>query len=316
MTSPVRYESEVNTALTRAAGRYRSHDDDGTAYWLEEAIRLAPWRRDVRFCLAGRHVQHGVPALAAAEYERVLELIPADADALFFAAHWRRCLGDGELARGHLEELRTIRPERAEALERVWAAIDRWKGREVTDAVPELPASAKRPAVLILGHVLNDDGTPKPALICRLKKALEVLDRYPEAVAVASGGVPRAGRVEATTMREWLVGQGVRDSRIHEEGYSRDVVENLIFSREILSVLGVDAVAAVTCASNVRRTGAGLEILSGEFGLGWSVGVAAAAGPTFENFVDNGGDGLKLYRDTLRTFGVPMMTAYPFLAER
>lgn len=315
MTAPVRYRPRLDEALVRAAECYRRRDDAGVEEWLGEAIRLAPWRTDLRFCLAGRHIQHGVPEAAVEVYEEVLGRVPGDAEALFFSAHWRRFLGDAAAA-ARLDELERRSPGKARALRALWRLIDKWEAVSPSDAVPELPAGSSRPALLVLGYLLNDDGTPHPALVGRLEKALAVSARYPDAALVVSGGVPRAGRVEAVVMREWLEARGVPSGRIFEEGYSRDVVENLIFSRQIVAALGADGVVAVTAAINVRRTGVGLDILSESNGLGWAVKVAAAGGETFSEYRDDGRDRLKTYRDALRCFGIPMMSAYPHLAER
>lgn len=316
MTAPIRYESSLTETIIRASECYRRRDDDGTAQWLSEAVRLAPWRTDLRFCLAGRHIQHGVPELAIPVYEETLRIVPGDVDALFFSAHWRRHAGDLARANERLAELRLKNPGKAEILDQIWSVIDQWKTVPVTDALPDLSGFAGRLGVVILGLLLNDDGTPRPGLIRRLEKGLAVLESRPDAVVVVSGGMPRSGRVEAVVMREWLEARGIAPERIHEEGYSRDVIENLLFSREILAGLGVDGVIGVSCAINARRTGSGLEILSKQYAHGWKVWFAAASGDTFANFKDDGSDDIKLYRDILRVYGIPMMNSYPYLAER
>lgn len=316
MTVPYRYDSRLSDALTRAAESYRGRDDDGTADWLEEAIVLAPWRTDIRFCLASHRIQSGVPEQAAAIYEHVLQNDPNDAEALFFAAHWQRFLGDREKSLQRLEALRSFRPDRSALLERIWSLIDKWAATAVTDSLPLLPKNPERPAVVLLGYQLNPDGTARPTLIARLEKALAILLRYPHASIIVSGGVPRGGRVEAAVMREWLEARGVESSRIIEEGCSRDIVENLVYSRQILAGMNADAVLGVTCAVNVRRTGAGLELLAREYGAQWAATSTACSGATFENFADDGRDRLKNYRDILRVSGIPMMASYPYLAER
>lgn len=316
MTEPSRYDPLLSEVMRRAAESYRRHDDDATRHWLEEAIQRAPWRIDIRYCLAGCHVQYGTPEQAAEEYEQVLQRVPDEAGALFFSAHWHRYLGKDSIAGKRAVRLERIRPDWAEGLRRVWKHLDTWQRQPVSDVLQESPVQSGKPAILVLGLVLNDDGSPRPGLIARLEKGLELYRRYPGAVMVVSGGVPRSGCVEAVVMGEWLRGRGVEAKWVYEEGYSRDIVENLLFSRQLLAGLQVDAVFGVTCAVNVRRTGVGLDILSEQYGLGWRTEVVAAGGETFGAFVDDGRDGLKLYRDSLRVFGIPMMASYPYLAER
>lgn len=316
MTEPSRYNASLADAMRNAAESYRRHDDDATRHWLEEALRCAPWRIDIRFCLAGRHIQHGVAELAVEEYERILESVPGEIGALLFSAHWHRFLENDVIAEKRLAQIQTVRPDMGVALERVWSHLDVWQQRSVRDAPREFSRVPRNPAILILGLLLNDDGSPRPGLIARLEKGMELYEKYPNARIIVSGGVPRSGCVEAVIMSEWLRKKGVAAEQIYEEGYSRDIVENLIFSRQILARLNVDAVVGVTCAVNIRRTGSGLGILSERYGLGWEVEAVAASGATYESFTDDGGDRLKLYRDSLRTFGIPMMASYPYLAER
>ena len=90
-------------------------------------------------------------------------------------------------------------------------------------------------------------------------------------------------------------------------------MENLVYSRAVAAMNGVDAMLIVTSAVDVRRAGASLEIMAGACGDAWTVRAVAA---TAAGFVDDGGDRLKAYRDALRAFGMPMMDAYPELAER
>ncbi len=52
------------------------------------------------------------------------------------------------------------------------------------------------------------------------------------------------------------------------------------------------------------------------YGEDGSVGSVAASGDSFSGWHDDGGDRLKLYRDALRAYGMPMMHTYPELAER
>lgn len=313
MIPATRHQPRLGEVLAAAARAYRARNDDAFRECLSEASALAPERLDLRSCLASHHIQTERPDKALDIYEELARLVPDDAGNLFRLAHWRRHAGDDAGAASARERLCRVNPGRAAELDRVRSVLDAWFSRPVTDKVPPFSGSPRRPAVLALGYLLAPDGSPEPELVARLEKTLEAAVRHPGALVVLSGGMPRSGRVEASVMREWLEGRGVAGGRICEEGYSRDVVENLVYSRQILALNRVDAVLIVTSACDVRRAGASLEIMAGACGDGWSVQAVAASGG---EFADDGRDRLKAYRDALRAFGMPMMDAYPELAER
>lgn len=315
MSTPVRYDPGLKAILERAGGHFRRREKDELERLLLEAVRLAPQRFDLRLCLANHFIQVGIPAKALETLEAILRQFPRDVDSLFLLAHWRRHGGDAAGAERLRETLTAVRPEKAADLAAIWRDIDAWLARRVTDSIPPHDPAVKA-AVVTLGYKLAPDGTMQQALVDRLEKTLEVVSAYPEAVIVVTGGVPQGGRVEAVEMRRWLMERGVDEGRIREEGYARDIVENLLFSRPILDAEGIGRVVAVTAAGNVRRTGASLEIVAWTGGSTWSVEVVAASGGTFDAFRDDREDLLKLYRDTLRSYGMPMMAAYPELSER
>lgn len=310
---PPRFRPRLSAVLAEAGRAYRGRADEAFRSLLDEAIALAPERLDLRRCLASHHIQTGRTGAALAVYEEILRLVPGDAEGLFRLAHWRRYSGDGEGAESLRLRLAGSRPEYAAGLSRIWNILDAWFAEPVRDTVPAFAESAVRPAILVLGYALSADGTPRPELLSRLEKAREAAFLHGGARIIVSGGLPRGGKTEAVLMREWLESAGVAPGRIAEEGYSRDVVENLVYSRAIAAMDGVDAILIVTSPVDARRAGASLEIVALACGDRWSVRVAAAS---TAGFADDGGDRLKAYRDALRAFGMPMMDAYPELAER
>lgn len=310
---PPRYRSRLAGVLVEAGRAYRCREDEAFRALLNEAAELAPERLDLRNCLASHHIQNGRPESALAIYEEICDLVPADVDALFRLAHWRRFLGDAGGAEATRSSLFAIRPDRAAVLSRIWEILDAWFAKPVRDDIPNFGASALRPAILALGYALSVDGSPLPELLFRLEKTREAALRHPAAMIIVSGGLPRAGRAEAVVMREWLEAAGIPSGRIAEEGYSRDVVENLIYSRVIAAMNRVDEILIVTSAIDVRRAGASMEIMAGACGDSWVIQVVASAAGCC---ADTGDDRLKAYRDALRASGMPMMNAYPELAER
>lgn len=300
----------LSRTLAEASRAYRRRDDDAFRRCLLAAVRLAPERLDIRNCLANHYIQTDRPDLAIEAYEAIHALVPTETENLFRLAHWLRFAGDSAKAEELRNALATLRPSMADDLDFIWRCLDRWFARPVTDVVPEFPGASGRPAILLLGYVLADDGAPQPELLARLEKTKEAADKNPAADIIVSGGVPRAGRVEADVMRERLEARGIAPGRIHGEGSSRDVIENLVYSRHILAINKYDAVLLVTSSPDVRRAGAGLEIMAAVHGDSYAVrAVASSPGDDVQNR-------LKTYRDALRAFGIPMMAAYPELAER
>lgn len=311
MTRRAVYDAGLGELLAEAARAYRRRDDGAFRALLEEGVARVPQRLDLRLNLANRHIQAGDAAAAAGVFREAVGIMPRDADALTYLAHWERYLGNRVAAEGILSRLNAACPSRGRDLGRIWLEVDRRLALPVGDVFPE-PCGG-RLAILVLGYVLHDDGGMDDLLVERLEKALAAAERWPGAVLVVSGGVPRGGRVEAEAMRDWLLGRGVSGERIVAEGYARDVVENLLYGRQILEMLGVDVVLCVTSAVDVRRAEAGLNILSWSGGSGWREVCSAAA--SLVGWRDDGGDGLKLYRDVLRVYGMPMMRSFPELAE-
>lgn len=305
------YDPGLGALLAEAAIRYRAHDDGAVLELLGEAVRRVPHRFDIRLNLANYHIQLNAPERALEIFGEAVEMRPMDTESRIYLAHWLRYADRAGQAEDIRRALAVIQPCKAADLGKIWRHIDGWLGKPIGDALPRPPS--RRVAVTVLGYVLNDDGGMHPVLERRLEKALAAAAAYPEADIVVSGGVPKAGRVEAEVMRDWLIGRGVAAGRIHLEGYSRDIVENLIYSRNILDLLDPDLVVLITSAHNVRRAGAGLEILCWNNGSNWQVESIA---PSVEGYLDDGRDRLKVYRDTLRAYGMPMMNSFPELVER
>ncbi|MCC8180474.1 MAG: YdcF family protein, partial [Planctomycetes bacterium] len=160
------------------------------------------------------------------------------------------------------------------------------------------------------------DGSMSTELLERLAKGLELAKSAPLASVIVSGGLPERGATESQHMRDWLIRQGVPRSSIFEDGYSRDLLENIIYSRHILDLLQAKTAVIVSSAINVRRAGAVGEICAWRNGSGWAVQSLSGSGESFDSFADDGRDRLKVFRDGLRAFGVPTMIAYPELVDR
>ncbi|MCC8190740.1 MAG: YdcF family protein [Planctomycetes bacterium] len=312
---PFAFDPALKDLLAAAARHYRRRENDQFLSLLTQATARAPFRLDLHFNLVSHYIQTDCPAAALDILRQLAQTVPGDTDVQFFLGHWLHFAGERAEAEAVRRNLERVRPERATDLRRLWGDIETWLARPVLCTLPDFDSTRERTAVVVLGYILNADGSMHPHLVERLETALRAAERYPQAHILASGGVPKNGVVEAVAMRRWLIDHGVAPERIHEEGYARDLVENLIYSRQILDILGTDRLLLVTSADNVRRAGAGMSIQGWRHGSGWRVDATACAGASFTTFVDDGRDRLKLYRDALRAYGEPMMRTFPELAE-
>lgn len=102
-------------------------------------------------------------------------------------------------------------------------------------------------AVMVLGCRVKGE-EPSNMLKSRLNAALTVLDKYPGAVCVVSGGKGSGENIsEAEAMRRYLVDNGIAQDRIFSEGNSSSTRENFRFSKSIFEELGIsDGIVVVT----------------------------------------------------------------------
>ncbi|MDE7193816.1 MAG: YdcF family protein [Oscillospiraceae bacterium] len=101
--------------------------------------------------------------------------------------------------------------------------------------------------VIVLGcQVLGE--TPTDMLCDRLDAALELLEENPEAMCVVSGGQGNLENIsEAEAMRRYLNARGIAGERIITEDRSTTTEENIRFTEEILSEIGIsDNIVIVT----------------------------------------------------------------------
>ena len=93
--------------------------------------------------------------------------------------------------------------------------------------------------VIVLGcQVLGE--TPTDMLCDRLDAALELLEENPEALCVVSGGQGNLEDIsEAEAMRRYLNAHGIADERIITEDRSTTTDENIRFTAELLSEIGI-----------------------------------------------------------------------------
>lgn len=99
-------------------------------------------------------------------------------------------------------------------------------------------ADCERKYIIVLGAAVHGD-EPSLALQHRLEGALDYLNKYPESVAIVSGGKGDGENIsEAQCMHQWLLSHGIDESRIIPEDKSTSTAENLQNSFAIIRSRG------------------------------------------------------------------------------
>lgn len=116
--------------------------------------------------------------------------------------------------------------------------------------------------LIVLGCGIRKDGTPTPLLKGRLDRAIAFRDRQLEEtgkdlVFITSGGQgPDEIIPESTSMKRYLISQGIPAERIIEEECSTDTLENMRFSKEKIAEAGAEGkIAFSTTNYHVFRGG-------------------------------------------------------------
>ncbi len=143
-----------------------------------------------------------------------------------------------------------------------------------TDKDPE------RPYLIVLGAAVYGD-RPSLTLVRRLEGALDYLNRYPDSVAIVSGGMGKGETVtEGQAMYDWLVAHGVDPARVLIEDKATSTMENLKFSFEIIRERGEEPagnIAIVSSAYHLYRA----KCMAAKLGAPDAAGVAAPWGYFF-----------------------------------
>ena len=119
-----------------------------------------------------------------------------------------------------------------------------------TDKQPE------REYLVVLGAAVYGD-QPSLTLVRRLEGARDYLNRYPDAVAIVSGGMGKGESVtEAQAMHDWLIEHGIPEERVLMEPEATSTLENLSKSYDIIRERGDEPdghVAIVSSAYHLYR---------------------------------------------------------------
>lgn len=104
--------------------------------------------------------------------------------------------------------------------------------------------------IIILGAGLYGD-VPSISLRERLSAGIAYLKKYPDTIAVVSGGRGRGETVtEAEAMKKYLVSKGIDESRILAETQATSTMDNFRLSRKLIESKTGKQLREVTVATN------------------------------------------------------------------
>jgi len=137
-----------------------------------------------------------------------------------------------------------------------------------------------RDYLIVLGAAVYGE-EPSLTLVRRLEGAKAYLERYPDSVAIVSGGMGPGEKVtEAQAMFDWLTARGIDPARVVMEPKASSTLENLEFSFDLIRQRGDEPqgkVAIVSSAYHLYRA----KCMARNLGVADAAGVAAPWGYFF-----------------------------------
>lgn len=125
-------------------------------------------------------------------------------------------------------------------------------------------AIGRQDVILILGYKTFEN-EPHALLEERLKTVLHLLgtQHYRNKSVIVSGGALGREESEAEIMKEYLVKRGIDPQRILTENQSKDTIENLQFSKEIMKKAEFNSCVIVSNSFHIRR----IQIIAESLGI-------------------------------------------------
>jgi len=117
----------------------------------------------------------------------------------------------------------------------------------------------RKPAIVILGYGLTDQGAMRPILYTRVLTGLAVAQFFPQSPVIVTGGNPRNGQSEAGAMRDTLMLLGMPASRILVEDRANSTVQNARFSVPLAKKAGATGIILVTSSTHQGRADGNVE---------------------------------------------------------
>lgn len=101
-------------------------------------------------------------------------------------------------------------------------------------------------AALVLGFALDPEGRAQESLVARVDRAAALVKDGHAPLVVASGGAARAGKTEASVIRDLLLERGVAPEMVVLDEASRSTIENFACSSPVLRTRDASRVLLVT----------------------------------------------------------------------
>ena len=136
----------------------------------------------------------------------------------------------------------------------------------VAQAQPPAAAAGKdfsKPAIVILGYGLNNDGSPRWILHTRVLAGIAVAQFFPQSPIIVTGGNPKNGNSEAGEMRKMLLLMGFPDNRIIVEDKANSTVQNARFSVPLAKKADTSGIIVVTSSTHQGRADTNFEDAGG-----------------------------------------------------
>ena len=159
-----------------------------------------------------------------------------------------------------LDELEAVDPEQADDWRKI---MEKWEYavNELESPYGCLPDGLPQDdslCIVVMGYVLNPNGTMRDELVGRCQVALNSWKKYPNAYIICTGGGTASGNSNATEagqMVKWLVEHGVDESKVIAEKKSLSSEQNALNSVDILKAQypQVDSIALISSDYHLRR---------------------------------------------------------------
>jgi len=159
-----------------------------------------------------------------------------------------------------LDELETVDPAKADTWRKIMAKWD-YAVNDLNSPYGCLPDGLPQDdtlCIVVMGYVLNRDGTMRDELVGRCQVALNSHQKYPNAYIICTGGGTASGSSKATEagqMAKWLIEHGVDESKVIVEKRSLSSEQNALNSVDILKnqYPQVNSMALISSDYHLRR---------------------------------------------------------------
>lgn len=238
------FENILNTLNHRQQNRAFSLLDEQVAQQTTLSIEAARLKAET-YLTGEKHL------FALEQLKHILTLTPFDRQALVLSVVVNKAIGQDEAAGETYSVLKQQHPNLAQTLSDWLAFIDRYLTYENPSF--DLSSVENLDAIAIYGFGLSSEGAVLPILKERLDTALGLLERFPSAKVIVSGGAVSTPFNEAEAMRAYLLEAGLESEQILLEPFAKDSIGNSLLIADIIEEQSINSVVVVTSTSHLPR---------------------------------------------------------------